>query len=51
MRDEEHLRAIIEFFDLQRLTKPVRLYILSTSDIKLPHVDSKLERILKEAQK
>lgn len=45
IRSDEHLRAVLEFFDLKRLTTQVRSGILDILQKKLPHVDALLERL------
>lgn len=41
---DEHLRAVLEFFDLKRLTTQVGSGILGILQRELPHVDSLLEQ-------
>lgn len=47
---DEHLRAVLGFFDLKRLTTHVGSGILDTLQKDLPHVDSLLERFLSRGQ-
>lgn len=42
---EEHLRMVLEFFDLKRLTTQVGTSILEVMDRQLPHVDAALENL------
>jgi hypothetical protein len=42
---DEHLRAVLEFFDLKRLTTQVGSGILDILQKELPHVDALLERL------
>lgn len=48
---DEHLRAVLEFFDLKRLTTQVGSTILDILQKDLPHVDALLERVLLGAQR
>ncbi len=47
---EEHLRAMLECFDLKRLTDQVGLVLLEILDKKLPYVDDLLHRSASESE-